>query len=468
MTAMSIDDRLALVRETMKAGPPVTSGVHPVNPKDLVVYYDVDERSNRIDLGNATMQDLVAFHNAYQTNNDNTMDTTKFATRLDVVASGLLDSIALNVLQGENADGNKSLKARLARLDIYGPGESINSHREPPQGNYVIGSLVVVFPTTHVGGRVSVQHQEASSSFDPASELATTSTPAIWYMALYGDIPYMVESLLGYRVTLTYNLFLIDPNVPAALSSTPSATERRLEQALLALLADATFLPAGGFLAAGLAHAYPIPRDPADVYDPDAHYEGHVLVRSSKPEQRWGTVVRALKGSDARLRDVSTRIGLAPFVRPLYAPASAAEWEDDCDVLVNDIPDLFGVHEGLVEMGLGLTAAELRESSAMGCIIAAGTVLQRDVTRVEELQWMRVGRYPQSHNIPPTPHGEVEKQISLSQRPGAVAVHWLSQLGEQNRMRTAYIRSDNMVAHACGTAALFIRVPAIGEGIRSS
>ncbi|KAJ7611516.1 hypothetical protein DFH06DRAFT_1109795 [Mycena polygramma] len=318
MTAMSIDDRLALVRQTMKAGLPATSGVHPVNAKDLVLYYDVDERSNRIDLGNATMQDLIAFSSAYQTNKVNTMDTTKFATRLDIVASGLLDVIALDVLQGDNADGNKSLKAHLAGLNVYGPGESINPHREPPQGNYMIGSLVVVFPTTHIGGRVSVQYQEASSSFDPASELAAASTPAIWYMAFYGDIPYMVESLLGYRVTLTYNLFLVDPNVPAALSSTPSATERRLEEALLALLADPTFLPAGGFLAARLAHAYPIPRDPADVYDPNAHYEGRVYVRSITPEQRWGAVLRALKGADARLRAVSTRIGLAPFVRPLY------------------------------------------------------------------------------------------------------------------------------------------------------
>ncbi|KAJ7623057.1 hypothetical protein DFH06DRAFT_1059365, partial [Mycena polygramma] len=189
------------------------------------------------------------------------MDTTKFATRLDIVASGLLDVIAHDVLQGDNADGNKSLKAHLAGLNVYGsPPRRVDKppHREPPQGNYVIGSLVVVFPTTHIGGRVSVQYQGASSSFDPASELAAASTPAVWYIAFYGDIPYMVESLLGYRVTLTYNLFLVDPNVPTALSSTPSATERRLEEALLALLADPTFLPTGGFLAAGLAHAYPI------------------------------------------------------------------------------------------------------------------------------------------------------------------------------------------------------------------
>jgi hypothetical protein len=42
---------------------------------------------------------------------------------------------------------------------------------------------------------------------------------------------------------------------------------------------------------------------------------------------------------------------------------------------------------------------------------------------------------------------------------GSVTVHWLSDMGEQNLVRTAYIGSDTMVEHQYGTAALFIQVP---------
>lgn len=49
------------------------------------------------------------------------MDVTEFATRLDVVASGLLAAIKFDILQGQNSDANKSLTAELYKLNVYGP-----------------------------------------------------------------------------------------------------------------------------------------------------------------------------------------------------------------------------------------------------------------------------------------------------------------------------------------------------------
>jgi hypothetical protein len=46
-TATSIEDRLAVLRHTIKAPLPGTAGVHPVKVDDLVVYYDVDPVSSR-------------------------------------------------------------------------------------------------------------------------------------------------------------------------------------------------------------------------------------------------------------------------------------------------------------------------------------------------------------------------------------------------------------------------------------
>jgi hypothetical protein len=48
------------------------------------------------------------------------IDATKFATRFDVIASGLLDVISTDVLQGETADGNKFLRAELLGMNVYG------------------------------------------------------------------------------------------------------------------------------------------------------------------------------------------------------------------------------------------------------------------------------------------------------------------------------------------------------------
>ncbi|KAJ6505779.1 hypothetical protein C8R47DRAFT_1066664 [Mycena vitilis] len=139
--------------------------------------------------------------------------------------------------------------------------------------------------------------------------------------------------------------------------------------------------------------------------------------------------------------------------------ASVAKRELDCDVLVDDIPDLEGVNECAVEMfGDG-------DMRAMKTIMAAGTVLQRGAERVEELQWLRVGRHPAAMRPMRVDQfaTDEEEEISPSLGPGAVPVHWLSRLGEQNRIRTAYISSDTLVEYHCGTAALFIRVPAAGE-----
>lgn len=48
------------------------------------------------------------------------MDLDKFAARLDVVASGLVDAISPDILQGQTTDGDKVLRAELYKLNVYG------------------------------------------------------------------------------------------------------------------------------------------------------------------------------------------------------------------------------------------------------------------------------------------------------------------------------------------------------------
>jgi hypothetical protein len=266
----------------------------------------------------------------------------------------------------------------------------------------------------------------------------------------------------GYRVTLNYNLSLVDRNAGATVvPSISTATDCLLENTIRALLADPAFLPSGGFLAVGLAHKYAIPPAQEDDFDPTQHYNAlNEWVTTKTPANRWGAVLQSLKGGDARTRKVSQRVGLISFVKLLYAPRNYTGSPDDRDVLLDDIVDLFGIHEGLADCFPG------EDLSSTTAIAKQGVILQRDRHRIEELKWMRVDRwallYP--HMMHEWSVGESANELGE----GSVAVHWLSDMGEQNLVRTAYIGSDTMVEYQYGTAALFIQVPAVGQGIRSS
>jgi hypothetical protein len=48
------------------------------------------------------------------------MDLTKFAARLDIVASGLLETISPDILDGENFETERVLRAEMYKLNVYG------------------------------------------------------------------------------------------------------------------------------------------------------------------------------------------------------------------------------------------------------------------------------------------------------------------------------------------------------------
>jgi hypothetical protein len=328
----------------------------------------------------------------------------------------------------------------------------------------IIGSLVVIFPITHAGGRYIVQHENETWSLDPCVQLTGASIPAVSYLALYGpEVLHAMEPVdLGYRVTLNYNLSLVDRNAGATVvSSISTATDCLLESTIRALLADPAFLPSGGFLAVGLAHKYPMPPAQEDDFDPTLHFNAlNERVTSKTAANRWGAVLQSLKGGDARMREVSRRVGLTSFVKLLYAPRYYTGPPEDQDVLLDDIPDLFGIHEGLD------CFPEEEDMSSAAEIAKQGVILQRDRYRIDELKWMRVTRFELIS--PHMRHGLPVEQCADEPGEGSVAVHWLSEMGEQNLVRTAYIGSDSMIEHQYGTAALFIQIPAVGDRIRSS
>src|ERR1700761_9424078 len=95
------------------------------------------------------------------------------------------------------------------RWDV-GPGSFFKAHKDTPRSDDMIGSLVIVFPTAHEGGALTLSHGKNTWVFDSAAELAahgrgSESKPAVAYIAFFGDVTHAVE-----EVRLTYNLFLAD------------------------------------------------------------------------------------------------------------------------------------------------------------------------------------------------------------------------------------------------------------------
>lgn len=168
----------------------------------------------------------------------------------------------------------------------------------------MLGSLVVVYPTSHQGGTLVFRHQDQEAKFDSASILSEASTPSVAYAAFFGDVEHEVKPVeSGYRVTLTYNIYLVDGQGPSIPAPATSACEDVLMETFRALLADETYLPEGGIIGFDLRHEYPIKAYPHELTDEE---------RSLLP------LLDAMKGRDAVLVKVCRALGLKVSIQMLY------------------------------------------------------------------------------------------------------------------------------------------------------
>ncbi|KAJ7675293.1 hypothetical protein B0H17DRAFT_946090 [Mycena rosella] len=426
----SVAAHLRILRESLTTHVPYTAGVHPVKAEDLAIYYATDEESNArvINLGNATEACLAELAAAcepasFGVNQKDVldesyrkagkMDLTRFAARLDVVASGIIDAISPDILDEEDAEGEKVLRAEMYKLNVYGPGSFFKAHKDTPRGESMIGSLVVVLPTAHKGGELTLSHGATTWTFDSAAELGTAAGPSVAYVAFYSDVTHAVKPVQeGHRVTLTYNLFLADRTGAAGRRLTPPP-ENAFERALSALLTDESFFPYGGLLAYGLEHQYPIP--------------------TSAKRTSLGPVLQMLKGSDARIRTISARAGLATHVKILYNNGGRYDNELLVDHVLNleNVDEQYGrsVHEELQSEGVILQHAEERDSEDGG-------------------MYYGVEEYNQE----------------------SVPVHWVMQITTLNCVGSGYLAygNESSIGHVYGNAALFVSVPAVGAGVRGA
>ena len=215
------------------------------------------------------------------------MDSECFSLSLDPFRTDLIKIIRGFFLEGEESLKNMEIEAY--KLNIYGAhlsfictymilyccpgkGSSFKPRVDPPRGKNMFGSLVIVFPTFHEGGALSLRHRGHEWIFDFGQVLAGGGSdgPSIGYVAFLNDMEQNVAPVTsGHCVTLTYNLYFDDAGGPVSGKDPVSETvsnilnppkppnQDRFRETFEALLENPEFMAEGGTLAFGLRHGYP-------------------------------------------------------------------------------------------------------------------------------------------------------------------------------------------------------------------
>ncbi len=100
---------------------------------------------------------------------------------------------------------NTKLTAHLHNMLIYGPEQFFKPHQDSEKLEGMVATLVVVLPSSHIGGDLLVEHNKMHHRF--VSE--QLDSRELKCFAFYADCHHEVEKIRqGYRVALTYNLVL--------------------------------------------------------------------------------------------------------------------------------------------------------------------------------------------------------------------------------------------------------------------
>ncbi|KAF7789986.1 hypothetical protein EIP86_000934 [Pleurotus ostreatoroseus] len=273
MVAQTYDHRLRKLREAIVNHLPYTSGTVSVQENELLVYYGKKGHAlGRVDFNDVSEDALAHLAQAcdpasFGRNGEDVhdesyrkagkLDRGAFAVDLDLEKSGLMDVIRHNLLDAKNSQN--AIRAELYKLNVYGEGSFFKAHKDTPRKESMFGSLVVFYPTAHEGGNLLFRDGTSEWTFDSARATAEHDGPCVAYAAFFSDVDHEVSLVQsGYRVTVTYNLYFVDPT-----SSTPSPPSNLgFKSELQQLLEDPTFMPEGGHLGFGLRRVYPVMQKP--------------------------------------------------------------------------------------------------------------------------------------------------------------------------------------------------------------
>ncbi|KAF9002706.1 hypothetical protein BDQ17DRAFT_1542169 [Cyathus striatus] len=254
------------------------------------LFYETENGLKSVDLLNLTESDIqdleAACHPAtFGVNNEDVLDpsyrkalkmdkahfVTNFELKQEDIGLDIPGFIANFLLDGY--DVGKSIRTEIYKLNVYGKDSFFKTHKDTPRSSTMFASLVIAFPTPHCeGGEVTFTREN-------------------------NDIDHEVFAVTsGSRVTITYNIYL-EPITPAPKSDvTGTPEEVAFEQTITDALKDPEFLPDGALIAIGMQFLYPVEHGKTELKD----------------------LVDCLKGSDAMVRRVCTRLGLPVSLKAVY------------------------------------------------------------------------------------------------------------------------------------------------------
>ncbi|KAF7288963.1 Fe2OG dioxygenase domain-containing protein [Mycena indigotica] len=454
-------DHLAVLRDSLRKSTPWTSGVLDVRPDDLVLFYRQgqgarDARS--LTFGATTEEQLEELAKActpatFGLGTEDVLDESyrkagkldiaDFASSLDLGTLRLVEAISPDLLDGRDDVGEKGIRAELYKLNVYGPGSFFKAHKDTPRAADMIGSLVIVFPSAHAGGQLSLSHGESNTfSFDSAALLAN-KPGSIAFVAFFSDVTHAVEQVVsGYRVTLTYNLFLVDTPMATRQLSVPESAS---EAALRALLANPKFLPAGGLLGFGLEHQYPVPKtasDPATL----------------------AAVLTVLKGADARLQSAAARVGLENFVKLVYKTPRGWDRKGGENVVLEKVMNFGSVwdEDGEVAQMLERQGEVLRPATEADIGKAA------EGARPEEAMEEADDEDDDYEETDSEDYEDADSDTDGGRNDKRTAVFWVTRpKAKLNRADSPFIAMGNQaeMGHSYGDAALFVRFPPMDQRV---
>ena len=188
-----------------------------------------------------------------------------------------------------------SLRCELYKLNVYAKGGLFKAHRDTPRSASMLGSLVVCLPVPHQGGALLVRQAGREVAYDWSWQLdggGGARRQQVQWAAFFGDVEHEIQEVTaGYRVTLTYNLY-VDPTQQPLTPARPSLelrfTSSPFPALLRLLLRSPAFMPKGGRLGVYCQQGY-------------AH-TSEAMQATLNPS--------VLKGSDALLYQAVTDLGV--------------------------------------------------------------------------------------------------------------------------------------------------------------
>lgn len=136
---------------------------------------------------------------------------------------------ALAALQAEVAQalGQAALELRLHDLLVYGPGQFFKPHQDTEKHPGMVGTLVLVWPSAHIGGTLAVQHGADRTLF--ASQ--HLQAPALRWCAFYADCRHEVLPVEeGWRVVLSFDLVVPAEPLPRGPAPSPALLQALRDQ----------------------------------------------------------------------------------------------------------------------------------------------------------------------------------------------------------------------------------------------